>query len=180
MHSKFKILTIFLLLFIALPSFAKRKDTIKPAVPVTIKDLHQIAIYPENSIPAEVISLQDSIISAEIAGSILEIETQVGSQIDATEIIAQIECTDYEATLKKTEANVEGIKADIKLTKWQLARNKRLAQKSNISQEKIQQLTASLAKLEANKLAELQSLSAAKKNVARCNISAPYSGLIDI
>lgn len=164
--------------FLSMSAFAKKNSGNNIAIPVTIKDLHEIAIYPENSIPAEVISLQDSVISAEIAGSITEIKTQVGTEVTKDSTIAKIECTDYEATYKKIDANLEGIRADIELTKWQLARNKRLAQKSNISQEKIQQLTASLSKLEANLDAETQSLASAKKNVARCNIKAPYSGLI--
>jgi len=166
------------MLFLVLPVLAKNQPQVPSVAPITIKSLHDIAIYPENSIPAEVISLQKSTISAEISGGITDINVQVGTEVENNSIIAKIECADYKANSSRISANIAAIKADIELTKWQLARSKRLAQQSNISQERVQQLDASLAKLEAKHDAESQSLISAEKNVNRCNIVAPYSGLI--
>lgn len=159
-------------------AFAKPKNTDNSNIPVTIKSLSNIAIYPENSVPADVISLKNSTISAEISGSITDINVLVGNNVEANATLLTIECADYESQLSKNLANLAAINADIELTKWQLTKSQRLAQQNNISEEKVRQLKASLSKLEANHNATEQSLVTARKNVARCNIVAPYSGLI--
>ena len=175
MNRKLIYLIILAILSIWQTSYAEQLEKV---IPVTIKTIADIAIFPINDVPATVISLNESTLSSEISGNILSIPFQVGAIIEKNQILANLDCANYQFTLNQAIATKDAIVADIELSKWQLSRTEKLAQQNNASQELVKTYAANLKKFNANLNNHLSVIENAENNVNKCSIKSPYNGII--
>ena len=137
-----------------------------------------IAIYPERSAPATVVSLNESTISALIAAQVEALPVRVGDVVEKDSLLAKLDCADYRLSARESKANVDGLKAQIELAKRRLERTKKLTLKQSVSEEILDERESELAVLNTELRAAEAKLNMAKLNQSRCDVSSPFRALI--
>jgi len=150
------------------------------AGPVTVKSalLGELAVYPERTAPASVLSLNESTISAEIAANVMEIPVRVGDIAEAGSKLLVLDCADYTLAERRARATVESQDARLGLAAKQLERAKLLEQQQSVAVEAVDVRTSELAVLESDKRIAMANRDMAARNVSRCEVVSPFRGLV--
>jgi len=162
-----------LLPLITLPGIAEERP-----IQVTTAQLSDVAIYQEYSAPATTLSLNDSRISAETTGTILSIPVQVGDRVEKDTLLTALDCRDNQLKLQKAEAGLASVDARVALAKRQIKRTRSLRKTSSVSEEQLNQQEADLQIAEADRRAQLADIAEARLNQQRCEIKAPFAGVV--
>lgn len=131
---------------------------------VTVRAVSEIVIYPEQSAPATVRSLNDSRVSAEINARIEAIPPRVGDLVQPGDLLVQLDCRDNRFDLARAAARLD-------LAKQQLARARTLRTDANVSEELLNQRETEFTEAE---VAHEQ----ARLDVERCSVRAPFEGVV--
>ncbi|MEJ1337199.1 MAG: efflux RND transporter periplasmic adaptor subunit [Candidatus Sedimenticola sp. (ex Thyasira tokunagai)] len=150
----------------------------EPAVLITTASVGEMLFYPEQSAPATTLSLNNSRISAETVGRIRELPVRVGDQIEKGALLAALTCTDNRLRLRQAEAAVTNARAQLTLADRQIKRTRSLHKDRNISEELFNQREADQKSARANLASSIAAKEEAAVAVNRCNIIAPFSGII--
>lgn len=156
MKKKISFLAFFLLL-VCQPSLAE-------SVRIEATAFGQLMFYPDYTAPATVVSLNDAHLSAQISAEITGFMFRTGATVNKGDLLVSLDCRDLRQTLKQAEAGLT-------FNKDQFQRIKRLRAQKNASEEQYSRALNDLKQSEAS--AEL-----ARTQVSRCNIRAPFSGII--
>jgi len=138
--------------------------TLADPVSIDSAPLSEVQFYPRHTVPASVISLNNSRLSAEINARVDTISAQEGQAVKQGDILIKLDCRDSEQLLKQA-------RAQWKFASDQFGRIKRLRANKNASEESYSKSQFDLAQAEvARSQAQLQ--------VERCTIAAPFNGVI--
>ncbi len=163
------------LVFILTSSMVKADEEL---LNVSVKPLSSILIESKQSTPASVVSLNTSVISAEITGRAFKIYAETGDIVKAKQKLVVLDCRSYELAKKQAEASLKVSLAQLNLAKKQLRRNQQLISKGTIPRELLDSSQAaqqtSLADIEFKK-AQIET---AKLAIDRCTIRAPFTAQI--
>ncbi len=163
---------------VANASAEKRSNHKKPVFKVTLRPLSDLLAHSTNSVPAAVISLNHTTISAEITGRIKALYAETGDTVKKGEKLASIDCRSYDLALKQAEAVLKVAKTQFNLARKQHVRNRDLVKKGTISRELYDQTDAKQrATLADIELKNVQ-IESARLAVSRCQIVAPFGGQI--
>ncbi|MCB1755821.1 MAG: efflux RND transporter periplasmic adaptor subunit [Gammaproteobacteria bacterium] len=131
---------------------------------VSSKPLAEILFFPGYSAPADVVSLNDSLISAQLNAQILSIDKRVGDQVKQGERLVALDCDD--ATLGSSSAQTR-----LDLARREVNRLSKLKKASAVTEQNLNIAETDLKQATiAYKQAQLQ--------VERCDINAPFDGVI--
>jgi RND family efflux transporter MFP subunit len=147
-------------------------------ITVNMATIGDVAIYPERSAPATVISLNESTISARIAAQVEELPVRVGDIVETGSLLAKLDCSDYKLASRESRAKIEALKAQIELAKRRVERSKKLTLKQSISEEILDERESELAVLNADIRGAKADLEMASINESRCIVTSPYRALI--
>jgi RND family efflux transporter MFP subunit len=165
---------ILLLTFISITNFSVADE---PQI-VGITPLSSILISTKNSSPANVISLNNSTISAEISGRALNIYAEVGEVVKKDQKLVSLDCRSYTLAKKQAEAALKVAMAQLDLAKKELIRSQRLIKKGTIPRELFDKTEANqqiaMADIEVKKAA----IETSDLAIDRCTIRAPFAGQI--
>jgi len=145
---------------------------------VSTAALSEIALYPERSAPATVVSLNDTDISAEIAAQVTDLPARVGDVVEAGGILAYLDCEDFELNRATARARLQALEARIDLAKKRLARTERLTRNQTVSEEVFDERESELAVLQADRRAAVADVARSGKDVKRCAITSPFRALV--
>ncbi|MDX2503266.1 MAG: efflux RND transporter periplasmic adaptor subunit [Gammaproteobacteria bacterium] len=148
------------------------------ALPVTVKTVQQLVFHPVKKAPAQVVTLQNSLLSAEIAALVNNVHVQVGDTIDKDQLLVTLECDDFELNKQQLIADKGALEADREFAEYQFERSEKLLKSKNISQELHRRQAAGLKKLDAQIQLVLSKIQQADKMISRCEIKAPFAGVI--
>ncbi|MEH6578834.1 MAG: hypothetical protein V7731_17370 [Amphritea sp.] len=109
--------------------------------------LQDLLVQVEFSAPAKAVSYEDSILSAQISGQLLEVLPKVGEQVDQGVLLARIDCRDSLLIKTSAQANLASLNAQMRLATAQLTRAKQLQNRGNVSQERRDRRQAELGSL---------------------------------
>lgn len=140
--------------------------------------LADLAVYPRQSAPATVISLNSAQLSAQIKARIDEIAVRVGEVAEAGQILARLDCADYRLAARQAEARIASLEARLGLAERRLARARKLEEKQTVSEELLDEREADLAVLRGDRGGALAQLEKAKLDVSRCAVRSPYRAVI--
>ncbi|WP_165840171.1 efflux RND transporter periplasmic adaptor subunit [Motiliproteus coralliicola] len=147
-------------------------------VPVTSKPLSQLLFHPEQSAPARVESLNSSRLSAQLSARIDRILVRVGDRVEPGQLLLELDCRDWVSQHQALQAISRQFQSQIKLAGAQLKRSQNLRSRNSISEEKVEQHETDLNVLRARYASHRQQLEQATLQVERCQIRAPYAGLV--
>lgn len=166
-------ISLFLVLFCSL-SAAFAEHTGDPHV----RPLAELVYYPERTAPATVISLNESVISAQLDALVAEIVVLVGNRVREGQVMVRLDCADYRIDLKAAQARLDSSLARLKLAESRLQRFDRLLQQQLASQEDRDARAADRDALEADSRANGAARDRTALAVSRCDVKAPYDGLV--
>lgn len=145
---------------------------------VSVQPLAQLVEFPETTAPAEVITANDSRLSAEITSVIKSIPVEVGQVVEPGTLLVELEKTDIEIALKQAQYSLTSVRASYRLAKSRLESVKALANQKLISEKELSQrqseMVASRAKLMVQKVAIEQLQSDLEKTLIR----APFKAIV--
>ncbi len=152
--------------------------TVQAAVPITWAPLSTLVIRPVRSAPAQVQSLNDSQISAEIQARIDQIPVRVGDPLAKGDLLVELDCRQYRSQLAAQQAARRQTDAKRQLAVSQLARARSLRKQRNISEEQLEQRDTDVATLTADGATQDEAVRQAELLVERCQIRAPFDAVV--
>ena len=145
---------------------------------VTAVPLADLVIAVHKSVPAQVISLREATISSQLTTIVEDIPVLVGDIVNQGQNIARLECIDNELSLEQARAELAALSANRVLAGQQLDRLNKLRKSNNASEEEINQKQAELNVVTARIRAQNIAINIAQRQVEKCSIRAPFSGVI--
>ena len=145
---------------------------------VKAEPIENLTIQIERSAPAEVISLKQAVVSAEISAVVDSLPILTGDLLKEGQIIGNLNCIDYHLTLEQSRAQLEALTANQSLVEQQLSRLLKLRKTQNASEEQINQKQAEVRANRANINAQNIAIKIAQRQVGKCQIAAPFNGVI--
>ena len=158
------------LLFCATASTSFAQETAMEPQPepelalINTKQLKDIVFYPDYSAPAKVESLNNSQISARISALILSIAPRIGDVVKKDQVLVSLDCTDGEFNRSSAQSRLQ-------LARKEVNRLSKLKKASAVTE---QSLNVAQTDLTQANIAYKQ----ATTQVDRCEIKAPFSGVI--
>ncbi len=150
------------------------------AEPVLVRaqTLGALRVPITHSAPAEVLSLNDTDISAEITARIVAIPVQVGVTVDAGEVLMELDCRDYALRARRAEADLLAARAHESLASQQLQRAETLAREQHMSADVLDQRRSELEAAAAVTAARQVDTDVARTNVERCVLRSPFRAVV--
>ncbi len=148
------------------------------ATPVTIKVLSEVLFYPVRDAPATTLSLNDTRVSAELKGILKGINVRVGDSVKQGDVVANMDCEDYEIAVTQATAALTAQRATLKFDRSRLKKVTQLSKKKNISTEEVERRTSNAAISAADVEGLKASLRATQRAVEKCEIRAPFDAVV--
>ncbi|MBI5330681.1 MAG: efflux RND transporter periplasmic adaptor subunit [Betaproteobacteria bacterium] len=159
--------SIFPLLFLALPAHAWEA-----------KPLSELAVYPERTAQAQVVSLNESKVAAEISARIEQLAPEPGQVIAKGALIARLDCRDSDLAAERAKAALAAAEAQARLATVQFERANKLANEKFVSRESLDTRAAELDVAKANVGVNTAALKTAQFNQSKCVVSAPFAAVV--
>lgn len=147
-------------------------------IPVKTSPLSGIAIYPDRSAPATVLSLNESTISSRLQSQVIAMPVKVGDILEKDSVFAKLDCSDYELSTQESRARLQSLKARIELARRRLERTRSLTLKQSVSEELLDERESDLAILQADLSGAKAQNAIARINQSRCMVTTPFRALI--
>jgi len=145
---------------------------------VEVKILRDLAVYPQYKAPASVLTLNDSQLSAEVSAVVDSISVKVGQMVKRGDLLVSLHKKDYQLALQREQAELKTLDVRIKFADYQYQRAQALVKQQAVSEELLKQRETDLAVLQAEKQSRQISLRQTQRNLAKCNVVAPYDAVI--
>ena len=114
---------------------ASHAETAQQAMPVTVVPLETLLFHPAREAPATVVSLNDSLISVEIAGKVEEMTRRPGDEVEEGDLLARLDCSTYIIARERAAAALEAAKARFKYARQRFKDAEKLVKARNISSD---------------------------------------------
>ncbi len=148
------------------------------ATPVSITTLDRLLFYPSREAPATVVSLNNSLISAEISGEILELLVQTGTKVKKGDVLAKIDCEPYEIAEQRAKSALNAGYARNKYAKQRLRDAERLRNSRAISSDQLNMRSSEANALAAEIGVLAADLKEAKRLITKCIVTAPFDAVV--
>lgn len=145
---------------------------------VTTKPLSELSLDIQVSVPATIKGLNKSIISSQISGLADNVHVDIGDYVKTGQLLLSLDCREYQYNLQQIEAGIKAARITHDLSQKNFNRNKRLKEKSNISDQLFDQSKAEFLNSQAELNRQQSQLSLAQLTIERCQIKAPFAGQI--
>ena len=152
------------LLFVLLCGSPMMLVAAEKVINVSASSFDAVAYFPQGSSPATVVSLNDSILAAQIESAIDSIPVKVGDTVNKGQTLVQLDC-------RVINANHESAKARYSLAQYQLQRAQALSKSNHVSEEVLRTRKSELEVARA-------ALATTRVDVGRCQVQAPFSGVV--
>ncbi len=147
-------------------------------IQVTVRPLKQLLIHPLESTPAEVKSLNDGLISAQVTATIQAVPAQVGALVQAGDLLVQLDPWSYQLAQKQRSAERELLQAQLDNAKKRVDRTYQLQKQKQASEELLEQRQTEIKTLTAQLKGVEAALQEASLQTEKCQIKAPFAGVI--
>jgi HlyD family secretion protein len=117
-------------------------------------------------------------VGSQVSGKIIALYVDYNSPVKKGQLVAEIDPTIYEASLRQAEGELASAKADVILKQQNLERKKTLVPLFAATQSDLDTATAELAQSEATVIIEQATVESAQANVGYCKITAPVDGIV--
>jgi len=140
--------------------------------------LAELAFYPQRSTPARVISLNEPVVSAQIAAQVKALTVRVGDVVVKGGELARLDCADYKLARRIADGSLQALNARTVLAKQRLKRAFELEDKQLVSTDLLDERQANLTALQADQTSARAALQRAQLDESRCVIISPFNALI--
>jgi len=117
-------------------------------------------------------------VGSQVSGKITALYVDFNTPVKKGQLVAEIDTSVYEATLRQAEGELASAKATVVLKHQNLERKKILVPQHAASQLDLDQATAELAQAEASVVVNQAMVDSARANLGYCKITAPVDGIV--
>jgi len=117
-------------------------------------------------------------VGSQVSGKISTLAVDFNSPVKRGQLVAEIDPTVYEASLRQAQGELASANANVTLKRQNLERKKILVPLKAASQLDLDQATAELAQAEASVVIKQAVLESAQANLGYCKITAPVDGIV--
>lgn len=149
-----------------------------PALAWEAKPLRDIAVHPARSAQAQVLSLNESRIAAEIAARIVSLPLEPGQRVARGALVAGLECGDFDLAAERAQAALQASEAKARLAALQHERMARLAAENFVSRDALDARAAERDAARAEVAVNAASLKTAHANRGKCRVYAPFPAIV--
>lgn len=121
---------------------------------------------------------QSAIVKARVAGELQELSVREGDRVQAGQVIARIDPTEYQARVRQAQQQADAARAQVDIAQRQFDNNQALVNQGFISQTALLTSQASLNGAKATHAAALAALDLANKSLADATLRAPLTGVV--
>lgn len=157
---------------------AEGESYVSKAIHVKVEPLADIEIYPKRTAPASVVTLNDSMVAAQITGTVKTILVGVGQRVKKNDLLVSIDCSDHRTHLERMNALVKSSEARLTLAKSQLRRVKALMSDKYVPENLMAQREAEFTQASADIISSKVQVKVAALAVNRCKIRAPFDAVV--
>lgn len=140
-----------------------------------VSDAQQASVI---TVEGVVEAVKGSMIAAQVAGSITQLQVKVGDQVKAGQLLARIDARLANQQMSASQAQVAAMQAQLAAASQEYARKQRLYEKQYISQAALQRAESDYKTAAAQTRAQLSQSGMASVQSGLHNISAPYAGIV--
>ena len=166
-----RLLCLALIFSALLPRFATAAEW-------SARPLSEVAVYPEFRASAHVVAVDEARIAAEVSGRIESLPRRVGQAVAKGAELARIDAAAYRIEVERAAAQSRLIGNRVKLAEAQLDQARALANQGFISADALRIRETELAVLKSELGATRQGVAAARLQLARTTIRAPFAGVV--
>lgn len=174
--SRFALFGIFALCTLA--GAASAQDSNAPAPKVVIAAAYSEEITRESTFIGRGEAASKTDLFARVTGTIVEVVAADGASVSAGDVIFRIEPDTYEAEVAAKDAAVKRAAANVNLAEIELVRKRELLRREAIATSELDIAVANALVAEADLDAARAALTAAKLDLQRTEIKAPFDGRI--
>ena len=117
-------------------------------------------------------------VGSQVSGKITALYVDFNTLVKKGQLVAEIDTSVYEASLRQAEGELAGAKASVILKHQNLERKRILVPQHAASQLDLDQATAELAQAEASVAVNQAMVDSARANLGYCKITAPVDGIV--
>ncbi|MEQ8232247.1 MAG: efflux RND transporter periplasmic adaptor subunit [Gammaproteobacteria bacterium] len=165
------------LLFAVLLAFTASLLAASPTA-VRVATLDSIALHPQRGAPATVTSASATELSAEIAARVIEFVPAIGDVVPRGDLIARLDCRDYQHALDIARADLAELEARLELAERRLERARELAARQSLAAEALDERAAERAVVVAQVAGARARIARDEVAVSRCTITSPFRALV--
>lgn len=137
-----------------------------------------IATYPERSAPAAAISLNNSIISAQIKSVVKKLPPRICDIVEKGDVLAELDCTDYQLAYRQSAAILLSIATKRDLAERRLQRTRLLTVEQSVAEEVLDTHESDYAVLNAEWEKAKAEIEGKKLDESRCLVVSPFRALV--
>ncbi|PUE20139.1 efflux RND transporter periplasmic adaptor subunit [Limnohabitans sp. WS1] len=121
---------------------------------------------------------QSAVVKARVAGELQELSVREGDRVQAGQVIARIDPSEYQARVRQAQQQADAAKAQVDIAQRQFDNNQALVNQGFISQTALLTSQASLNGAKATHAAALAALDLANKSLADATLRSPLTGVV--
>lgn len=149
-----------------------------PAHAWQARALQDIAVYPERAAQAQVVSLNESKVAAQLAARVVGLPVEPGQAIAKGALLARLDCTDYDLAVERAQAGLQASEARARLAALQHQRGVKLAGENFLSKDALDTRLAELDGARAEVALATVALKTARADQAKCIVRAPFPAIV--
>jgi RND family efflux transporter MFP subunit len=121
---------------------------------------------------------QSAVVKARVAGELQVLNVREGDRVQAGQVIARIEPSEYQARVRQAQQQADSAKAQMDIAQRQFDNNQALVNQGFISQTALLNSQASLNGAKATHAAALAALDLTDKLLADATLRSPLTGVV--
>ncbi len=173
---------LLLLSLVFVAGCGKKTEEIKPlqsSTPVTVRQSELRTVEWQEESVGTLESFADPVVSAEVAGKVLEIRAPAGSAINAGHILAVIDAQDVSLSRQAAQSEVRRVETLSNNQTKNLERLKQLREKNFIAQSVLDDATAQASAMQNQLETARTQLALAERNVSKAHVLSPVDGRVE-
>jgi len=167
------------LLLLCSAAFAAEPSDVDQSIPisVTIAGTQNLEVWQISQ--GKLLAKNAPMISAEVGGRIVSVKVDVGQEVKAGQILAEIDAVDFRLGKELVRADIASFQALIKAQQLQVERLQKLVKQKSVNQSALDDAEAQLGSLRAQLVGAKVRLQQADRNIAKTRITSPVSGRVN-
>jgi RND family efflux transporter MFP subunit len=123
-------------------------------------------------------ALNSAFVKARVAGELQSLSVREGDRVQAGQLLARVDSTEYQARTLQAQQQAESAKAQVDIAQRAFDNNRKLVDQGFISQTALESSSASLAAAQASYRAGLAAVDIARKSLEDTALRAPITGQV--
>lgn len=123
-------------------------------------------------------AVRQTVVAAQVAGALVQLEVRVGDQVSAGQVLARIDARAANQSAAASDAQVQAARASLEVATRDFERQKQLFEKNYISRANLERAESEFKATQAQVRAQLAMLDAARTQSGLHVVRAPFAGVV--